>query len=72
MPPKRRATDMDDDSDDEIPSFGRQILPVAALPGDFDGEPTDGLQYLFTVRSVRTCLPTLRLAQADFVPLPQT
>lgn len=39
-----------DDSDDEDMPLGRQILPVANLPGDFDGEPEDGLQYLFTVR----------------------
>jgi hypothetical protein len=30
----------------------RQILPVANLPIDFGGEPTDGMQYLFTVRYV--------------------
>jgi hypothetical protein len=53
MAPKRRATDIDDsDDDDGAPSFGRQILPVAALPDGFDGEPADGLEYLFTVRSV--------------------
>jgi hypothetical protein len=31
-------------------SFGRQILPVANLPEDFEGIPEDGMQYLFTVR----------------------
>jgi hypothetical protein len=41
----------DDDNDDT--TYGlRQILPVASLPIDFDGEPTDGMQYLFTVRYV--------------------
>jgi hypothetical protein len=30
----------------------RQILPVANLPIDFDDEPMDGMQYLFTVRYV--------------------
>ena len=43
----------DDDDDDDNKTYGlRQILPVASLPVDFDGEPTDGMQYLFTVRYV--------------------
>lgn len=40
----------DDGSDDEEPQPGKQILPVANLPESFEGEPEDGLQYLFTVR----------------------
>jgi hypothetical protein len=40
----------DEDYGDEEPMLGRQILPVADLPEDFDGVPLDGLQYLFTVR----------------------
>ena len=41
------------DDDDDDTTYGlRQILPVASLPIDFDGEPTDGMQYLFTVRYV--------------------
>jgi hypothetical protein len=48
-PLKRKREDLED-SDDEEPSFGRQILPVASLPGDFNGVPQDGMQYLFTVR----------------------
>jgi hypothetical protein len=51
MPPKRKAAQIDDSDSDE-PSFGRQILPVARLPDSFEGEPIDGLQYLFTVRCV--------------------
>lgn len=51
MPPYKRKRD-DYDSDDEEPAFGKQILPVANLPEDFDAPPTDGLQYLFTVRYV--------------------
>lgn len=47
---KRKRNQIDDDDDDEEPSLGRQILPVANLPEDFDGEPMDGMQYLFTVR----------------------
>jgi len=34
----------------EEPMLGRQNLPVADLPEDFDGVPLDGMQYLFTVR----------------------
>jgi len=48
---KRKREDFDD-SDDEEPSFGRQILPIANLPADYDGVPTDGMEYLFTVRYV--------------------
>jgi hypothetical protein len=43
-----------DDDDDDEPSFGRQILPVARLPDNFDGEPVDGMQYLFMVRYARS------------------
>jgi hypothetical protein len=49
---------MDDEDDEDVPQFGRQILPVANLPSTFDGEPTDGLQYLFTVRYVSIIEPT--------------
>jgi len=52
MTPFKRKRDEFEDSDDEEPSFGKQILPVANLPEDFNGEPADGLQYLFTVRYV--------------------
>jgi hypothetical protein len=48
MPHKRKWDDLEDS--DEEPSLGRQILPVANLPEDFEGEPIDGSQYLFTVR----------------------
>lgn len=46
----KRKRDEFEDSDDEEPAFGKQILPVANLPEDFNDEPTDGMQYLFTVR----------------------
>jgi len=49
---KRKREDVDYDSDDDEPSFGKQILPVANLPMDFDCEPQDGMEYLFTVRWV--------------------
>ncbi|KAA1466715.1 hypothetical protein DENSPDRAFT_50235 [Dentipellis sp. KUC8613] len=52
---KRKEPSSDED---DLPSYGlRQILPVANLPGDFDGEPEDGLQYLFTVRRENRNLP---------------
>lgn len=50
MAPSKRKFDEIEDSDSEEPSFGKQILPVADLPDDFDAEPQDGMQYLFTVR----------------------
>ncbi|KAJ7228468.1 hypothetical protein GGX14DRAFT_613018 [Mycena pura] len=43
--------------DEDDMSLGRQILPVAHLPDDFDGIPEDGLQYLFTVRRDARTLP---------------
>ncbi|KAJ6598862.1 hypothetical protein DFH09DRAFT_1129424 [Mycena vulgaris] len=56
MPPKRKRDDHDG-SDDEDMSFGRQILPVANLPENFEGDPEDGMQYLFTVRRDARHLP---------------
>ena len=53
MPPsrKRKREHVKSGDDDDDTTYGlRQILPVANLPIDFDGEPTDGMQYLFTVR----------------------
>lgn len=56
MPPSRkrkREHGGGDGDDDDDATYGlRQILPVANLPIDFGGEPTDGMQYLFTVRYV--------------------
>ena len=46
---KRKADEMEDE-DDEEPTLGRQVLPVANLSDTFNGVPTDGMQYLFTVR----------------------
>lgn len=48
---KRKRAELDD-SDEEEPAYGKQILPVANLPDDFNDEPMDGLQYLFMVRLV--------------------
>ena len=46
---KRKSDVLQSDLKGDGPSFGRQILPVANLPEDYNGEPEDGLQYLFTV-----------------------
>ena len=48
---KRGEYETSDDEDEHV--LGRQVLPVAALPFDFDDVPEDGAQYLFTVRYVR-------------------
>ncbi|KAI0368051.1 hypothetical protein BV20DRAFT_969629 [Pilatotrama ljubarskyi] len=53
---KRKLEELED-SDDEEPTLGRQVLPVANLPDTFDGVPVDGLQYLFTVRRDARLLP---------------
>ena len=53
---KRKADELEDDSDEEEPMLGRQVLPVANLPATFDGVPTDGMQYLFTVRYVHSSI----------------
>ncbi|TFY69407.1 hypothetical protein EVJ58_g419 [Rhodofomes roseus] len=48
--PKRKYQEADISDEDDEPSLGRQVLPVANLPANFNGVPEDGLQYLFTVR----------------------
>jgi hypothetical protein len=47
---KRKRNNLDQDDDEETIAPGRQILPVANLPEDFNDTPMDGLEYLFTVR----------------------
>jgi hypothetical protein len=54
---KRKREDYD--SSDEEPLLGKQVLPIANLSDDFDGEPKDGAQYLFTVRFVHLLLPLI-------------
>lgn len=56
MSSKRKWEELDD-SDEDTPAYGKQILPVANLPADFNDEPMDGMQYLFMVRCVvyRSC-----------------
>ena len=47
---KRDEYEASDDEDGHV--LGKQVLPVADLPFNFDGVPEDGAQYLFTVRYV--------------------
>ncbi|KZT29346.1 hypothetical protein NEOLEDRAFT_1056217 [Neolentinus lepideus HHB14362 ss-1] len=64
---KRKRDELEDS--DEEPSFGRQILPVANLPENYNGPITDGLQYLFTVRRDARRLPhVVRVANPYEVP----
>ncbi|OAX44478.1 hypothetical protein K503DRAFT_656202, partial [Rhizopogon vinicolor AM-OR11-026] len=68
---KRKWEDVDYNSDDDEPSFGKQTLPVANLPMDFDREPEDGMQYLFMVRRDARRLPHVtRVANPYEVPEP--
>ncbi|KAJ3518077.1 hypothetical protein NLJ89_g95 [Agrocybe chaxingu] len=55
---KRRREEFDDEDEDEA-AYGKQILPVANLPYNFDDEPMDGMQYLFTVRRDARQLPDI-------------
>lgn len=57
MPSYLKRKHGDDDDDEEFEPSQRQILPVANLPANFDGEPMDGLQYLWTVRCVELFHP---------------
>lgn len=43
-------------------SFGLQSLPVAILPHDFSGEPTDGEEYLAVVRREAAAAPAIFFA----------
>ena len=61
---KRKHAGGGDDDDDDATYGLRQILPVASLPIDFDGEPTDGMQYLFTVRYVPS-ITLLSVSETD-------
>ena len=50
---KRKRDEYESSDDEGEHILGKQVLPVADLPLDFDGVPEDGAQYLFTVRYVR-------------------
>ncbi|THG98869.1 hypothetical protein EW026_g3398 [Hermanssonia centrifuga] len=65
MSSKRKRTDLDD-SDEEEPALGKQVLPVANLPADFNGVPEDGLQYLFTVRRDARLMPHVTRAENPY------
>ncbi|KAG0709817.1 survival motor neuron interacting protein 1-domain-containing protein [Suillus ampliporus] len=68
---KRKREDVAYDSDDDEPTFGKQTLPVANLPMDFDREPEDGMEYLFTVRRDARQLPHVtRVANPYELPEP--
>lgn len=44
---KRRASYDDTEEEEELPkALAGQVLPVAELPDDFDGEAEDGATYL--------------------------
>ena len=66
---KRKREELDDSDDDE-PAYGKQILPVANLPQDFDEEPVDGMQYLFTVRCVYFSLTKLFILKSYLGGMP--
>lgn len=52
MPPSGQKRKREAGDNGESEPMQKQILPVASLPSTFDGEPEDGLQYLWTVRCV--------------------
>ena len=54
---KRKRDEYDSSDDESEYVLGKQVLPVANLPFDFDGAPEDGAQYLFTVRCVGIVYP---------------
>ncbi|KAG6869348.1 hypothetical protein C0993_000101 [Termitomyces sp. T159_Od127] len=64
---KRKRNEFEDSEDDE-PSFGHQILPVADLPDNYNGEPEDGMQYLFTVRRDARKLPHTTWVENPYEP----
>ncbi|KAF8165513.1 hypothetical protein B0H34DRAFT_671336 [Crassisporium funariophilum] len=71
MPPSKRKRQDLDDSDEDEPAYGKQILPVANLPEDFSEEPMNGMQYLFTVRRDSRQLPDIvRAANPYGIPEP--
>jgi hypothetical protein len=61
---KRKRDDLEE-SDDEGPSYGKQILPVANLPDDFDRPPVNGMEYLFTVRYVYLVITSCQVRDSD-------
>ena len=65
---KRKRDEYESSDDENGYVLGKQVLPVADLPFDFDGVPQDGAQYLFTVRYVDDSLLRERYAVgADWI-----
>ncbi|KAL4076139.1 hypothetical protein V8B97DRAFT_66703 [Scleroderma yunnanense] len=62
---KRKRAELEDFDSDE-PAPGKQILPVANLPKDFNGDPADGMQYLFLVRRDARRLPHITRAHNPY------
>ena len=54
---KRKRDEYESSDDEDGHVLGKQALPVADLPFDFNGVPEDGAQYLFTVRCARVPQP---------------
>ncbi|KAI9466987.1 hypothetical protein BJY52DRAFT_35757 [Lactarius psammicola] len=69
-PSKKRKRENECDDDDDTTYGLRQILPVANLPIDFDGEPQDGLQYLFLVRRDARKLPGVKHVANPYAFIP--
>lgn len=61
----RSSRRQDDSSSAGEQEFGNQSLPVAVLPHDFDGVPTDGSQYLAMVRAEAASHPSVYLAASN-------
>ncbi|KAH9006848.1 hypothetical protein EDB86DRAFT_2824042 [Lactarius hatsudake] len=69
VPPKKRKRE--NECDDDEATYGlRQTLPVANLPIDFDGEPLDGMQYLFLVRRDARKLPGVKHVANPYAFIP--
>lgn len=62
---KRKRGELEDSDLDE-PAPGKQILPVANLSEDFNGDPADGMQYLFLVRRDARRLPHIKRAHNPY------
>ena len=61
----RSSQPQDESSSAGEQDFGNQSLPVAVLPLDFDGVPTDGSQYLAMVRAEAATHPSVYLAASN-------
>lgn len=64
---KRKRDEYESSDDENEPVLGKQVLPVANLPFDFDGAPEDGAQYLFTVRYAMILVGAIYSADTDWI-----